>query len=42
MRSSFYYNNWFYTLVGYLVELFGGKSFEEQVITFMKLCGTPE
>ena len=31
MRTGFYYNNWFYDLVGYLVELFGGKSYEELV-----------
>ncbi|KAL5255736.1 hypothetical protein ACHWQZ_G011081 [Mnemiopsis leidyi] len=31
MRSAFYYNNWLYTVVGYLVEIFGGKTFEEQV-----------
>lgn len=35
MRSAFYYNNWLYTVVGYLVEIFGGKTFEEQVIFSM-------
>ena len=42
MRAGFYYNNWLYTLVGYLVELFGGKSFETLVrsLVFLTLPRT--
>eukprot|EP00116_Pleurobrachia_bachei_P003539 sb/3463801/ len=31
VRYNFIYNNWLYSLIGYLLELIGGKPFEDQI-----------